>query len=456
MQPKKAIPTWLWLIIYTLVLMAPAFYNGYPLVYSDSGTYIQSGMQWELPIDRPLVYGLFIKITSLGFSLWNVIFFQCLIVAYTLLMTVRLVSNMHPKFYQQFLFGLIFLVAFSGLGWYSSQLMPDIFTAVAILALFLLLQYSKTALKHRIILSFILVFSITTHFSNLLIILVLFALLFALSKLGFVKYLLQFRLFLLLLLSCPISTSLLNYTVSGSFAVSKSAHVFLMGRLLDSGVLGSFLNDKCGQHDYILCPYKDSLPIDSRALLWDGNSPLAKQGGWEATAKPYRKIIFGVMTSPKHCFLWAYNSTTAAFSQCFQNTIGSDLVNDWYATPNSPPYRQIDKHFGHELNPYLQSRQNINLWKQGLDFRFLNQVYYLLLVLSVLLLIAGWSYPSYWGPLSTELKLLLLICILGIFFNAFFTAALANIYDRLQGRVSWLWMGMGGGMLMQAFFKAKK
>jgi hypothetical protein len=153
--------------------------------------------------------------------------------------------------------------------------------------------------------------------------------------------------------------------------------------------------------------------------------------------------LFGIITSPKHCFLWAYNSTTAAFSQCFQNSIGSDLVNDWYAMPNSPPYRQIDKHFSWELNPYLQSRQNVNLWKQGLDFRFLNQLHYLLLVFSLLLLIAVWSYPSYWVPLSTELKLLLLICILGIFFNAFFTAALANIYDRLQGRVSWLWMGMG-------------
>jgi hypothetical protein len=97
MQPKKAIPTSLWLIIYTLVLMAPAFYNAYPLVYSDTGTYIQSGMQWELPIDRPFVYGLFIKITSLGFSLWNVIFFQCLIVAYTLLLTTRLVCQMHTK-----------------------------------------------------------------------------------------------------------------------------------------------------------------------------------------------------------------------------------------------------------------------------------------------------------------------------------------------------------------------
>ncbi|MEZ4979591.1 MAG: hypothetical protein R2772_09875 [Chitinophagales bacterium] len=67
-----------------LLLLFPAFYNGYPLVYSDTGTYIQSGMEMLIPNDRPIFYGLFIRIFSLGFSLWLVIYIQALISFYCL------------------------------------------------------------------------------------------------------------------------------------------------------------------------------------------------------------------------------------------------------------------------------------------------------------------------------------------------------------------------------------
>jgi hypothetical protein len=54
-----------------LGLMLDAIYNGYPLVYSDTSTYLASGFELQTPVDRPITYGLFIRLTSLnGFSLW--------------------------------------------------------------------------------------------------------------------------------------------------------------------------------------------------------------------------------------------------------------------------------------------------------------------------------------------------------------------------------------------------
>ncbi|HQP01967.1 MAG TPA: hypothetical protein PK337_06695, partial [Bacteroidia bacterium] len=66
----------------TLCLMADASYNGFPIVYSDTSTYIASGLELETPFDRPITYGLFLRLFSFnGLSLWFVIFFQGLIVS---------------------------------------------------------------------------------------------------------------------------------------------------------------------------------------------------------------------------------------------------------------------------------------------------------------------------------------------------------------------------------------
>ena len=58
-----------------------------------------------------------------------------------------------------------------------------------------------------------------------------------------------------------------------------------MGKMLDSGVLKSFLDDKCKNNNYVLCACKDSLPKDNRELLWSYYGPLYKHGGWEIVQK---------------------------------------------------------------------------------------------------------------------------------------------------------------------------
>lgn len=68
------------IFIGAVILMTDAFYNGFPVVYSDTSTYLASGFEWETPFDRPITYGIFLRIFSLnGTSLWLVIFFQALI-----------------------------------------------------------------------------------------------------------------------------------------------------------------------------------------------------------------------------------------------------------------------------------------------------------------------------------------------------------------------------------------
>ena len=120
----------LFYIIGTCSLLIPAFYNGYPLVYSDTGSYMFGGMDLVLPKDRPIMYGLFIHFFSLNFSLWMVICAQALIVFFVLWQVFKLAAN-SPVSKRFFILSMALLSWFTGLGWYTSQLMPDIFTIIS-------------------------------------------------------------------------------------------------------------------------------------------------------------------------------------------------------------------------------------------------------------------------------------------------------------------------------------
>ena len=84
----------IFILLGALCFMLDAFYNGFPIVYSDTSTYIASGLEFETPFDRPITYGLFIALFSLhGSSLWLVVFAQAIILAYLIFLLVSLVTG---------------------------------------------------------------------------------------------------------------------------------------------------------------------------------------------------------------------------------------------------------------------------------------------------------------------------------------------------------------------------
>ena len=74
----------------TLALLIAALWNGYPLVYSDTSAYLASGFLLETPIDRPITYGLFMRVCSLnGFSLGLVVLAQAMLLAHAMGLALR-------------------------------------------------------------------------------------------------------------------------------------------------------------------------------------------------------------------------------------------------------------------------------------------------------------------------------------------------------------------------------
>lgn len=428
----------LFYLLAAFTLLIPAFYNGYPLVYSDTGSYIQSGMDLVIPEHRTIMYGLFVRFFSLNFSLWSAVFVQSLIVSYVLWQVTKAVSKSISK--RLFLVILALFSWFTGLGWYSSQIMPDIFTVTVVGALFLLALKNDYKVYQKIIFSALIIFSINAHFSNYLISILTILGLFVITRTKFIpkaKQELSFLLPTIIVVVSLVTGSLVNYTVGNTFKMNQGSHVFLMGKMLDSGVLKTFLDDECKNDNYVLCPCKDSLPNTSRDLLWDPKSPLYQNDGWQGSQEPFNKILFDIFTSPKHLALFTYNATLSSVTQLFQNDVGSGLVSNWYKDPTSPPYGAISKHFPFELKQYRQSRQNGNLWDQGLDFTFINYINHILLVLSSVFLFFIFTSKSKRKSIDIRVQLIVVTFLFGVLVNAIVAGSLANVYDRLQSRISW-------------------
>ncbi|MEM7655105.1 MAG: hypothetical protein AAF399_03170 [Bacteroidota bacterium] len=431
------------LLIWSVVLLAllgPACYNGYPLVFSDTGTYIESGWEGFVPKDRPIAYGLFLLGSSLGLTLWLPILFQAIAVTWVLWESCRWVlPTMRIRLFALL---VIILSMISGLGWYTSQLMPDVFTPLSLLGMTLLLLHRELPLWKKMLLAAVVIMAVNVHFSHYLIAGLTFLLILLAKWRSWLPesmaQRIRWKLAAGVLVGSLVCGSLVNYAYSDSFRITQGSHVYLMGRMLDSGVLKQFLEDRCGQNSYALCPYKDELPANNRELLWNLDSPLYQQGGWEGSRQAYMQILWGIARSPKHLGMFVYRGFTSGLAQLFQIDVGSGLITGWYANPNSSPYQKVAKYLPHELSPYLNSRQNENLWGQGLEIDLVQDLNRLATLLS--LCIWGLLGLSRGRRLSLPPAFTLFAWVVlgGIIVNAFVTASLANVFDRLQARVSWM------------------
>ena len=137
MEPRDHSPTRshdaLNLLISAVLLTSIAIYNRYPLVWPDTGGYLA-------PVNltfRSMFYSFFVYPARLTGSLWPVVFAQALLIGYLLRLLLREVFAITSG--AEFLIVIALLCLLTSLPWYVGFLMPDIFTPVVVLGLFLLM-----------------------------------------------------------------------------------------------------------------------------------------------------------------------------------------------------------------------------------------------------------------------------------------------------------------------------
>lgn len=422
------------------ILMLISFYNGYPLVYSDTGSYIGSGFDTVIPADRPILYGLFIKAFSFGKSLWLVVLTQNILTAILIYKLFKLFKI--QKVHLVYLITISFLTLTTGVAWYSNQIMPDFFTPLLFIAFFLLVFNPNYSFLKKLFLSIVLVFASTTHLSHLfigiLLIISLYVIYFKYRKNLFNHQLpisLKKTIYIsLTILSSWVLLLFVNYIVESKPILSKGSHVFLMGNLIDKGILKPFLDENCLKEDFKdckLCAFKDKLPNNGIFFIW-GGEVLEKTGGWIDSREEYNKIIFETYKQPKYLWKNIYKSFMFGLVQLAQNNIGEGLIP---YKQGSAPYGQINWRFNNEVNLYLNSKQNNKTLIS--NFQYLTFFQWIVLSLCSFVIIFLF-FGSFYKKITPISLWFLIYTIILIFFNAFVTAGLTAPYARLQSRTIWL------------------
>lgn len=424
------IKKFIFVLIGAIILCQMAFYNLFPLTYSDTGTYMSSGFTGQVPADRPIVYGLFIRHSSLATTLWAVIFSQALIVSYLIHCVIEAYVTKYNK--AVFFFSTILILVFTtGISQKVCTLMPDIFAATSGLSLILLCTKNNLKTHQLICIGIIYIFSNVVHYTHaniaLLSIIVLGVLL--LFKKIDKDYLNWKRLSVLLGLTVIslFLTPTIHYFHKGGFVTSKGKHVFLTGKLIQNGILVDFLKTHCDKNKYPLCPYKDSIAMGD--FLWDGKSPLYKTGGWQDSEVEYNRMLGDLFRSPHHLMMFIYKSVESTLTQFF--SFQTDVYYENYPLGVGGPYYQIEQYFNHQIADYLGSKQN-----QGrLDYKDLSARQNVLIWCCFILLI---FFLCNKNKLKPSFFIILLVCLAFLFFNAAICGSLSLPNCRYQSRVIWL------------------
>lgn len=431
-----------YLILSSLIILFPVFYNGYPLFYSDSALYILASNLFgalinteNLPYLSGMGYAWFIRIVTWRTTLYLVVFAQALILNILIYHSVKVLVP-ETKIFKFHLPIIIVLSLFSSMGWTASQLMPDIFTSFLVLAIFLFYSSDKKSFGMYIFLSILVITSILSHLSNITISVLLIGLIFISflfiksdrkSLMVFIK---KSAVIVALIFSSLLILIGLNHKYYNYNGLSPTGNIFFVARLMDTGFMPEFLNEKCGEKSYEMCRFKDSLPDSYEGFLWNPNSVFNKTGGWNISAhEEYNQIIGEVLTTPKYLGKFLYNCGSHSLHQLITFKIGDGLTTVY--NKESSQYQTALRHFDRRefREDYLNSKQTLGV----LNFDKVNLINYILLSVSVLIIM--WTFIK--SKFDRNMILFTVILIGGIILNAIATSSLASVFHRFQSRVIW-------------------
>jgi len=275
-----------------VLLSGAALYNGYPLVYPDTGGYL---VLVNFAV-RSMFYSMFVYTAHLMESLWTVVFLQSLLVAYLLRLVLREVFGIASR--AEFLIVIVLLCVLTSLPWYAGFLMPDIFTPVLVLGLFLL-AFCLGRLRwweqcYAVGLTFV---AAVVHYSHIPIAIGL--LLIGLIVRVVLRKRAPERVPHLMLPAVVVGAGLVavvlsNYLTLGVMTYSAGGYAFVLARLVADGQAVGFLRENCGTRKYRMCYFLDRMPMNAGTFLW-GEDGVFHENGWLYEREEGLEIIRGTV-----------------------------------------------------------------------------------------------------------------------------------------------------------------
>ena len=309
------------IVLAAVLLLWPAFWNVYPLVFSDTGTYLTQAIHRYLGWDRPVFYSLFLYPLHLQQTLWPPIVAQAGLAAWLLHLLRRVLL---PDASAWVLVALVALLSvLTALPFIASQLMPDVFTSLLVIAIALtVLTPERLSRTESWLLLPITGFMIAAHQSHVALSLALLVVLLPLRRIfraaatparskhwrinaGLVRAILPLPLACLALVS-------VNFIGHGRASLSPFGNVFLLSRLIYDGPGHTALERNCPQSGWRLCAALGRLPPTSDEFLWRADSPLAEAGGAKIVSAEAGAIILAAIRESPGAVLRGFVANAAA------------------------------------------------------------------------------------------------------------------------------------------------
>jgi hypothetical protein len=421
------------------VMTWPAIYNGFPLIFPDSMSYLEDGARVARAVflrelshyygGRSFIYGLGILPFHWKINPWPIVGLHAALTAYVLWLVVRSFELSLPKY----LALVIVLSATTGLGWFVSYVMPDILGPLLYLVIYLIMfSWQSLSRAERVFVLTLGAWAVASHSTHIVLGI-------GVGGLGAILMMFQrkntaqviratARTAAIIALGAAANVAIHAY-LYGKPSLTGPRAPFLLARLIADGPGRWYLQNHCAELRLAICEHVNDLPHDVATFLW------APKAIWRNASLPKQErlrdeeaiIVVGVLkTYPKE-------ELEISLRHFWHQLLTFGLWN-YYPDPYIlevfddvlPPHAKLQ---------YLRSRQAMT----ALHENVFTLIQAWTVVLSIFMVI-GLGSIMFMDARYRDRKLIGLaaIIIFSVITNAAVTGILSNVEDRYQSRVIWL------------------
>ena len=422
------------LVLLSMFLSWSAFYNGYPLVYSDTGAYVASSFLLKVPLqDRPLGYGLFLTSGRIFDSLWFPMFLQSLI---TVVFLFRIASCrlQEDKSGNLAIAAITITILFTEVSKYASRIMPDIFVSWLFLGGLLFLISNRLPDRLFSIVGIVLGFISHNSAIYLSYCMVLLLLLFSwkVRHKSFLFFKDSLKLTLVILFS-SLALCSLNWVVERTFSLTMIKPVFYINKLNYHNVLIKTLDRYCPEKHWDLCGYKEVIRSNSSQtdwFMWGRNSPFQSKMGWKTQPQhlaEYQDII-------RHSINSFPQILKGSLIETVKQLITSDNPSDVFPQRETDAvFRILKRYYPEEFQRFQNGKQQRGQLVKTILLRIDVRTTAVVFVLVAILLAITRILRKDYFQLGILVSLLIFLMV-----NAFVIGFTHIAIGRYQGRIFWL------------------
>jgi len=424
-------------ILGALLLCWPAFYNGFPLLYPDSMTYLDDGRTVARAVFlhqfssyygvRSFFYSLGILPFHWNISPWPIVFLQSLLVAWVLWLVVRSVAPRQTAL--RYLAVVLALSLLTGTSWFSVFIMPDILGPLVYLSFYLLVFASETLSRaERFSLYPIAVWGITAHATHLVLaggLILLLAIYAALDRRRFLPRIKSVAETAAILAVAAAAQLALHGYLYGKPSLNGERPPYLMARVIADGPGREFLETHCALAQFAICNRMPLHSDDPDDFLWGDD------GAYAGASSRLRDQICQQEMPFVKAVLRAYpREQLRKSSSNFLDQLKAFGIYGF--DPSLWLLDQFDTVLPQSRARYLASRQQRNL----LPLDQFTSIQFFTVLAS--LVIVSVSIPFLWRHPNPKLAGLSVVVGAIVAANAFVTGVLSMVDDRYGCRVIWL------------------